>query len=54
MQETQETGIQSLGWVSEDPLEWEMVTYSSFLAWNSPCTEERTQNYTNKMVLITR
>ena len=38
MQETQETGIQSLGW--EDPLEKEMATYSSILAWKIPWTEE--------------
>ena len=31
MQETQETGVQSLGW--EDPLEEEMATQSSILAW---------------------
>ena len=24
----------------EDPLEWEVVTYSSFLAWKVPWTEE--------------
>ena len=38
MQETQETQIQSLGW--EDPLEEEMATYSSVVAWKIPCTEE--------------
>ena len=31
-------GIQSLGW--EDPLEKEMATYSSILAWKIPWTEE--------------
>ena len=31
MQETQETWVHSLGW--EDPLEEEMATDSSFLAW---------------------
>ena len=31
MQETQETRVQSLGW--EYPLEEEMVTHSSILAW---------------------
>ena len=31
------TRVQSLGW--EDPLEKEMVTYSSTLAWNIPWTE---------------
>ena len=30
--------IQSLGWV--DPLEAEMTTYSSILAWRIPWTEE--------------
>ena len=33
-----ETRIQPLGW--EDPLEKEMVTYSSTLAWKIPWTEE--------------
>ena len=34
----EETPIQSLGW--EDPLEEEMATYSSILAWEIPWTEE--------------
>ena len=34
----QETQFQSLGW--EDPLEKEMATYSSILAWKIPWTEE--------------
>ena len=34
----QETGVQSLG--LEDPLEKEMATHSSILAWRSPWTEE--------------
>ena len=38
LQETQETGVQSLGW--EDPLEKEMATHSSILAWRIPWTEE--------------
>ena len=38
MQETQETGIQSLG--QEDPLEKEMTTPSSILACKIPWTEE--------------
>ena len=38
MQETQETQVPSLGW--EDPLEKEMATYSSILAWEIPHTEE--------------
>ena len=33
-----ETGVGSLG--SEDPLEKEMVTHSSILAWKIPWTEE--------------
>ena len=34
----QETGIQSLG--QEDPLQKEMATHSSILAWETPWTEE--------------
>ena len=34
----QETQVQSLGW--EDPLEKEMATYSSILAWRIPWTKE--------------
>ena len=34
----QETWVQSLGW--EDPLEKEMTTHSSILAWRIPWTEE--------------
>ena len=34
----QESQVQSLG--QEDPLEKEMVTHSSILAWEIPCTEE--------------
>ena len=37
-QEFQETGVQSLG--QEDPLEEEMATCSSSLAWKIPWTEE--------------
>ena len=33
-----EAGVQSLGW--EDPLEKEMVTNSSILAWRIPWTEK--------------
>ena len=33
-----ETQVQSLGW--EDPLEKEMVTHSSTLAWKIPWTEK--------------
>ena len=38
MQEPQETGVQSL--YQEDPLEKEMATHSSTLAWRIPLTEE--------------
>ena len=38
MQETQEMQFRSLDW--EDPLEKEMATYSSILAWRIPWTEE--------------
>ena len=34
----QETWVRSLGW--EDPLEKEMATHFSILAWRIPCTEE--------------
>ena len=34
----QKTQVRSLGW--EDPLEEEMATYSSILAWEIPWTEE--------------
>ena len=34
----QETGVRSLG--QEDPLEEEMATHSSILAWEIPWTEE--------------
>ena len=38
MQETQETGVRSLG--QEEPLEEGMATHSSILAWRIPWTEE--------------
>ena len=38
MQKTQEMWVQSLGW--RDPLEKEMATCSSILAWEIPWTEE--------------
>ena len=38
MQEMPEMRVQSLSW--EDPLEEEMATHSSFLAWRMPWTEE--------------
>ena len=34
----QESGVRSLGW--EDPLEKEMATHSSILAWKIPWMEE--------------
>ena len=36
--ETQETWVRSLDW--EDPLEEEMATHSSILAWKIPWTEK--------------
>ena len=38
MQETQETQVQSLG--QEDPLEEEMATHTSILAWEIPWKED--------------
>ena len=38
MQETQATQVWSLG--QEEPLEEEMATHSSILAWKTPWTEE--------------
>ena len=38
MEETQETRVRSLG--REDPLEEDMATHSSILAWRVPWTEE--------------
>ena len=38
MQGPQEMKFQSLGW--EDPLEEDMATHSSILAWRIPWTEE--------------
>ena len=38
MQETKEIQVRSLGW--EDPLEKEMATHSSTLAWRIPWTKE--------------
>ena len=34
----QEMPVQSLGW--EDPLEMDMITHSSILAWRIPLTKE--------------
>ena len=38
MQEMQEMRVRCLGW--EDPLEEEMATHSSILAWKIPWTKE--------------
>ena len=38
MQETEETWVQTVG--QKDPLEEEMATHSSVLAWEIPWTEE--------------
>ena len=38
MQETQEVWVQPPNW--EDPMEKEMATHSSVLAWETPWTEE--------------
>ena len=38
MQDTEETGVRTLG--EEDPLEEEMATHSSILAWRIPWIEE--------------
>ena len=38
MEDTQEMGVRSLG--QEDPLEEEMATHFSILAWEIPWTEE--------------
>ena len=38
MQETQEMWVQPLGW--EDPLEEEVITHTSLLAWKIPWAEE--------------
>ena len=38
---SQKMWVQSLGW--EDPLEEEMATHSSILAWEIPWTEEPTE-----------
>ena len=40
MQGIQEMQVQSLHWDREDPLEEEMTTHSSILAWNIPWTKE--------------
>ena len=52
MQETQEIWVQSLG--LEDPLEKEMATHFSILAWETPWTEEpgRLQSWGHKRVRL--
>ena len=52
MQETQETWLQSLG--QEDPLEEEMATQSSILAWKIPWTEESSGLQSNRLQRGTR
>ena len=42
MQETQDTQVRSLGW--EDPLEKEMATHSSILAWKASRIEKLVQS----------
>ena len=44
-----ETWVQSLGW--EDPLEKEMATHSSILAWKIPWTEEPGQSMGSQRVI---
>ena len=48
MQEMQGIKVQSLG--GEDPLEEEMATYSSILAWEIPWTEEPGQSMGSQRV----
>ena len=43
----QETWVQVLGW--EDPLEKEMATYSSTVAWEIPWTEEPGELYSHEV-----
>ena len=43
MQKTQDMWVQPLGW--EDPLEDEMATYSSILAWRIPWTQRVLAGY---------
>ena len=43
MQETQERQVKTLGW--EDPLEEEMATHFSILAWKIPWIEESGRLY---------
>ena len=43
----QETQVQSLGW--EDPLEKEMATHSSTLAWRIPWTEQPAKTHSMEL-----
>ena len=54
MQETQETWVPFLGWA--DPLEEDMATHSSILAWKIPWTEEpgRLQSLGSKELDMTK
>ena len=45
-----ETGVRSLGW--EDPLEKEMTTHSSTLAWKIPWTEESKPGYNAPLEMV--
>ena len=47
-----ETQVQNLG--GEDPLEKEMATHSSILAWRIPCTEEPVQPQRNQSMGVAR
>ena len=49
MQETQETRVRSLG--REGPLEEEIATHSSILAWKFPWTEEEKSGSLESTVL---
>ena len=48
----QETQVQSLGW--EDPLEKEMATHASILAWEIPQTEEPGRSLKVRHDLVTK
>ena len=52
VQEKQEMQVQSLIW--EDPLEEEMATHSSILAWTIPWTEEpgRLQSMHSQLMML--
>ena len=50
MLELQEIWVQSLG--QEDPLEEEMATHSTILAWRIPWTEEPGELQSNSFTLV--